>query len=392
VNRTQLRRVESTISIYALCDPRSGSIKYVGKTFDPLYRLQQHLWPCHVARTTPKAIWLRALVAQGLKPELVVLQTVPTPEWGTAERRWIEHLRAEGHNLLNGTSGGPGGYAESRWQRQRTKGPVARNTASGVLGVVHTRTRRNNGKTYEYWAGHVTLNSKTWSQNFPYTDAGKAQAAAWYETAKQQIEAGYTPEVNKRHAPPHSGVTGLVAVHKHGEMHWAARVQQDGRLRWASFPYTDAGKRQALVWLAKHANGDGLPPPRHTSRRPSGVKGVYYQRSESNAYWAGVLETPARTYVQTFPYTDEGKQRAGTWYQEGLARLDRGLIPVIVKHQPTLSGVPGLGHLGKRGKEYWKANLHSGGKHIASRTFPFTNEGRAEAIAYLEHLRAQLAP
>jgi|SRR5579859_7556500 len=59
--------------IYALVDPISGQVKYVGQCINPKKRLQIHTSPSILTRTSPLAVWLRGLPT---KPWMVILETV----------------------------------------------------------------------------------------------------------------------------------------------------------------------------------------------------------------------------------------------------------------------------------------------------------------------------
>lgn len=91
------------VSIYGLTDPRTNQVRYVGKTVQPLkLRLQQHIFPARTHRQNhARAQWIRALIEQGLKPEIVLLETVPESEWREAERRWIAHYKGQNATLAN---------------------------------------------------------------------------------------------------------------------------------------------------------------------------------------------------------------------------------------------------------------------------------------------------
>jgi hypothetical protein len=94
-------------TIYALLDPVTQEARYVGATSQPLSkRLACHLFLAKTA-TYPCALWLRALVAAGLRPLIVTLSTVED-DWQSAERQAISDLRSNGANLLNVTLGGLG--------------------------------------------------------------------------------------------------------------------------------------------------------------------------------------------------------------------------------------------------------------------------------------------
>lgn len=95
----------ATNYIYALVDPRTDAVRYIGKSIRPKERLANHLnersnsWRNH---------WLRKMRADGVRPVLRILEVVESDDWQTAERRWIAHGRALGWRLTNCTSGGDG--------------------------------------------------------------------------------------------------------------------------------------------------------------------------------------------------------------------------------------------------------------------------------------------
>jgi hypothetical protein len=92
----------STLYIYALIDPRTQKIRYVGKTTADIHeRLKQHCGAWN-GRTKKKA-WLRELRSLGLKPKVKLLQKVNRRSFASwrAEDRWIERLVRRGEDLLN---------------------------------------------------------------------------------------------------------------------------------------------------------------------------------------------------------------------------------------------------------------------------------------------------
>lgn len=92
--------------IYALCEPGTRTIRYIGKTDAIDRRLKQHL-QTSVRAKTHLGNWLRSLSA---KPVLVSLHEVAENEcWSEEERRYISCARALGIDLVNTTGGGEGG-------------------------------------------------------------------------------------------------------------------------------------------------------------------------------------------------------------------------------------------------------------------------------------------
>lgn len=89
-----------TTKIYALCDPNTSEVRYVGKTVLPIERrLLNHLWEAE-HKTTHKANWIRSIG----RPNVVLLEEVVGDDWQSRERYWIQQF----DNLTNASEGGEG--------------------------------------------------------------------------------------------------------------------------------------------------------------------------------------------------------------------------------------------------------------------------------------------
>lgn len=97
----------ATTFIYALCEPGTRTVRYIGKANNPVRRLQNHLSQSKKAKTR-LGNWLRSL--NGENPSLVVLREVPLDQWEVAEERYIRLARGCRIDIVNGTDGGDGGY------------------------------------------------------------------------------------------------------------------------------------------------------------------------------------------------------------------------------------------------------------------------------------------
>jgi hypothetical protein len=92
--------------IYALECPTENTIKYIGKSNNPVRRLKDHM--CDFRQEFNKATWIRKLKHDGKKPNLVILDEVPLEKWEFWEQFYIEYFKSLGIVLLNYHKGGNG--------------------------------------------------------------------------------------------------------------------------------------------------------------------------------------------------------------------------------------------------------------------------------------------
>ncbi len=131
--------------VYALKDPRSGEVRYVGVTFRGRQRrLTEHLSKAKLGGATHRDCWLRSLSANSIEPTYETLESGLGDSWQEAERRQITSHRLTS-NLVNHTDGGEGtpGYvptAELRqaWSNVRRGRKYPEGRRSGMLGRKHT--------------------------------------------------------------------------------------------------------------------------------------------------------------------------------------------------------------------------------------------------------------
>lgn len=87
--------------IYALIDPRSNLVRYIGKTSNRKKRFGFHVRNYDV---TPKGKWIQELKALGLQPVLRVIETINSNDrqwWRVIEDKWITLYREKGFPILN---------------------------------------------------------------------------------------------------------------------------------------------------------------------------------------------------------------------------------------------------------------------------------------------------
>jgi hypothetical protein len=101
----------SKFLIYGLFDPRDGQLRYVGKSTIGLERPKSHYSRSlkgHEGQTY-KTNWIMSLSKVGLRPEVEVLEELPTPNGlDEAEIFHIAYYRSLGCSLTNLTDGGDG--------------------------------------------------------------------------------------------------------------------------------------------------------------------------------------------------------------------------------------------------------------------------------------------
>ena len=94
------------VYIYSLIDPRDNIVRYVGKSKNIKMRLSYHTTPSKLKKNTHKNNWIKQLLSLGLKPTIIILETVYKNIWKEKEKYWINFFGRE--NLTNGTDGGEG--------------------------------------------------------------------------------------------------------------------------------------------------------------------------------------------------------------------------------------------------------------------------------------------
>lgn len=108
--------------IYLLIDPRTGECRYVGKSERGVRRAREHMQPAFLQRPQHCACWLRSLSAEGLRPEIEVVES-GVVDIDDAEMFWIGYFRSLGCRLTNHTNGGGGtsGYRKTVSAETRQK-------------------------------------------------------------------------------------------------------------------------------------------------------------------------------------------------------------------------------------------------------------------------------
>lgn len=137
-----------TWTIYALTDPRTEEVRYVGVSVRPKARYNEHLSNAVKGGRTHRDCWIRSLIYQEIRPGYLVLEEVPEESWQERERYWIAYYRERGH-LTNITDGGEGlpGYVPTpelrlKWSQMRKGVKYAPGRIPAMKGKRHTEETR----------------------------------------------------------------------------------------------------------------------------------------------------------------------------------------------------------------------------------------------------------
>jgi hypothetical protein len=99
--------------IYILIDPRDNTVRYVGKTSNPKYRLSGHISECKKENILHRrAKWIRNLLKEGLKPIITFIKVCPLSQFEKYESYYIKLYSS--HKLTNSDEDGQGNKNRKR--------------------------------------------------------------------------------------------------------------------------------------------------------------------------------------------------------------------------------------------------------------------------------------
>src|SRR5262245_9482 len=123
--------------IYVLEDPFTGAARYIGKSNNPVKRLERHLRESRASQRCLRHCWFKALQDCGVRPIMKILERCEETRWVERERYWIAYYRDRGADLTNGTDGGDGLHNPSLETRARIAAGVGKAHRGRAKGPEH---------------------------------------------------------------------------------------------------------------------------------------------------------------------------------------------------------------------------------------------------------------
>ena len=141
-----MQRLQATVSIYALFDPRKPDVvRYVGKTCMKIEtRRTRHVGEARRGLKNHRGYWIRSLLVDGVIPGVRLLAEVPVDSWQTHEKQFIAKYR---ETLVNSTDGGEG--LENPSKETRLKMSIAN---IGRIESEETRKRKSEIAKARKWS------------------------------------------------------------------------------------------------------------------------------------------------------------------------------------------------------------------------------------------------
>ncbi len=143
--------------IYGLIDPRTGVLRYIGKTVNLRKRFNLHLSTTRCKKKHHKDRWILGILQQGFKPEMIVLEGV-SGNGDVEECIWIASFKASGVELLNIEEGGSRAKnsAETRAKISKANKGKKRSPEAIENYRAAARLRGNNRRPGEYKCSDAT--------------------------------------------------------------------------------------------------------------------------------------------------------------------------------------------------------------------------------------------
>lgn len=131
------------IYIYALIDPFTDLIRYVGKSENVGQRLSAHAAEARRGKKDHKNRWVASLLNRNALPIVKILE-VCGEDWKERETWWIKKLREDGCNLTNSKLGGDGSEPTEESRRKMSLAKKGKSFFDGRKHSDESRLKQSN--------------------------------------------------------------------------------------------------------------------------------------------------------------------------------------------------------------------------------------------------------
>lgn len=150
------------VFFYTLSDPKTGEIKYVGKTWTSINkRIAGHVseakrsvskFELGISKRKPSKLylWINNLTKKGLKPKIDFLFEGDRDKWQVTEKELIIKFKKNGLNLVNTSSGGYGCAGIKRPEHVKRKISLSNKGKKPSLQAILASIEYNNKKVKQY--------------------------------------------------------------------------------------------------------------------------------------------------------------------------------------------------------------------------------------------------
>lgn len=153
---------DSKFLIYAIIDPETQSIVYVGRSSSGSRRPKSHFYDSSFKRRSPLISWIKHKIALGHIPIITILETTNSPnKLNTLERYYIQESLQEEGNLKNLTLGGEGvlGYRRSEESKKKMSERYKGQKPSELCYLMNKLSKTGNKLSKEH---KLTLRKKSY--------------------------------------------------------------------------------------------------------------------------------------------------------------------------------------------------------------------------------------
>jgi group I intron endonuclease len=192
-----------SVFIYALIDPTTNEMHYIGKSKHPKRRLTDHM---SLSQPQNEALigWLRTLKESGLRPTLQILEEVPSDQWQDRECYWIAYYREHNAPLTNIDAGGLHSPLSSSTKAKLRDANLGKDRGPEFSAKMIEVMADKKGKKRPPEVGTKVSATKTGTTRPPFSDEWRkniAESSRGRKHTPESIEKIAAAKRGKKHSP-----------------------------------------------------------------------------------------------------------------------------------------------------------------------------------------------